>query len=258
MSEQTPTPQQPPAVALVTGGTSGIGVAIARRLARDGFTVTITGRSQERGRHVAADIGGPTRFIAADLTVPGAAERLVQQCVLDAGRLDVLVNNAAVDHTGSLLDTPEAEIRATFETNTFGAIACLQAAGRAMRTQGTGGSIINITSRLASIGVPTMCVYSASKGAIRTLTAAAAVELAPLGIRVNAVAPGMTNTPLYAQWVSEQPDPDQTMRTVSAAIPLRRIAEPTDIAAAVSYLASPEAAYVTGVSLPVDGGYLAQ
>lgn len=245
-------------VALVTGATSGIGTEIARRLAGDGFTVVISGRSAERGERVARELGERVHFIRADLTQPGAAETLVDATVRLAGRLDVLVNNAAIDHIGPLLDTPAAEVRETFETNTFGAISCLQAAGRAMRQRGQGGSIINITSRLASIGVPTMSIYSASKGALLALTTAAAVELAPHDIRVNAVAPGMTNTPLYAEWVSNQDDPEATNRRVANAIPLKRIAEPADIAAAVAYLASPAAAYITGASLPVDGGYLAQ
>ena len=243
-------------VAVVTGATSGIGTEIARRLVRDGFSVIVHGRSAERGERVAEELGAV--FIAADLTVDGAADAFIDDVMRATGRLDVLVNNAAIDHTGPLLDTPQAEVRATFETNTFATIACLQAAGRVLRAQGTGGAIINVTSRLASIGVPTMGIYSASKGAILALTTAAAVELAPLGIRVNAVAPGMTNTPLFADWIAEQDDPDETARRVASAIPLQRIAEPADVAAAVSYLASPDAAYITGVSLPVDGGYLAQ
>lgn len=245
-------------VALVTGGTSGIGTEIAKRLAEDGFTVVISGRSRERGEGVARGLGERVHFVQADLTKPHAAQELVDATIRAAGNLDVLVNNAAIDHIGPLLDTPTDEVRKTFETNTFGAISCLQAAGRAMRAQGTGGAIINITSRLASIGVPTMSIYSASKGAMLALTTAAAVELAPHNIRVNAVAPGMTNTPLYAEWVSSQDDPEATTRRVASAIPLGRIAEPADVAAAVAYLASPAAAYITGASLPVDGGYLAQ
>ena len=243
-------------VAVVTGATSGIGPEIARRLVADGFTVIVHGRSVERGERVAKELGA--HFIAADLTATGAADAFMAEVMEKTGRLDVLVNNAAIDHTGPLLDTPQEEIRATFETNTFGTIAFLQAGGRVLRAQGTGGAIINVTSRLASIGVPTMGIYSASKGAILALTTAAAVELAPLGIRVNAVAPGMTNTPLYADWVAEQDDPEETVRRVASAIPLQRIAEPEDVAAAVSYLASPGATYITGVSIPVDGGYLAQ
>lgn len=149
-------------------------------------------------------------------------------------------------------------MRATFETNVFAAAACLQAAGRAMRDARRGGSIINVTSRLASVGVPTMGIYSASKGAMLALTTAAAVELAPHDIRVNAVAPGMTRTSLYEQWLEEQADPAEMERRVASAIPLQRIATPADVAAAVVFLASLEAAYITGASIPVDGGYVAQ
>ena len=250
--------EQAKRVALITGATSGIGVEIARRLVDDGLTVVVSGRSAERGKAVAQDLGDDAHFVQADLTMAAAPEALVEETVRLTGQLDVLVNNAAIDHTGSLLDVPAAEIRATFETNTFAAIACLQAAGRAMRARGAGGAIINITSRLASIGVPTMSVYSASKGAMLALTTAAAVELGPHQIRVNAVAPGMTRTPLYDEWLAAQDDPAATERRVTDAIPLGRIATPQDVAAAVSYLAGPGAAYITGVSLPVDGGYLAQ
>lgn len=245
-------------VALVTGATSGLGVEIARRLVLDGLRVVISGRSTERGEAVEADLGSGARFVPADLVDPGGPQRLVDSIMAREGRLDVLVNNAAIDHTGPLLEVPEEEVRTTFETNSLAAIACLQAAGRAMRAGGRGGVIINVTSRLASIGVPTMAVYSASKGALLAMTKAAAVELAPYDIRVNAVAPGMARTPLYEEWLAGQPHPEETQRQVAETIPLKRIAEPADVAAAVSYLASPAAAYVTGVSLPVDGGYLAQ
>jgi NAD(P)-dependent dehydrogenase (short-subunit alcohol dehydrogenase family) len=248
---------QQSAVAVVTGATSGIGVATARRLHRDGFAVIITGRSAERGKAVAAELGHRAHFVPADLTVDGEPERLLSQAVDHFRRVDVVVNNAAADHTGDLLDVPGEEVRRTFEINTFAAIAVLQAAGRAMRATG-GGSIINITSRLASIGVPTMGVYSASKGAVKALTTAAAVELAPYGIRVNAVAPGMTRTPLYEAWLAEQEDPGATAREVVDGIPLGRLASPDDVAGAVSFLASPDAVYITGATLPVDGGYTAR
>lgn len=165
----------PPRVALVTGATSGIGAEAARRLHQDGFTVLLTGRCSERGEAVAHELGSGTAFfVAADLTRDGEPDRLLD-CALDRfGRVDAVVNNAAADHTGELLNVPTAEIRDTFEINTFAAITVLQAAGRAMRQ--SGGSIINVTSRLATVGVPTMSIYSASKGAIKALTAAAAVE----------------------------------------------------------------------------------
>lgn len=251
-------PGTPPSgrrVALVTGSTSGIGQAIARRLHDDGLAVVVTGRDQERGDAVVDVLGPPSSFVPADLLQPRAPDNLVQEVLSRFGRLDVLVNNAAVDHTGPLLGTPIGEVREVFETNTFAAIAMLQAAARAMVG---GGSIINITSRLASIGVPTMAIYSAAKGAIRSLTTAAAVELAPLDVRVNAVAPGMTRTPLYDAWLRVQTDPAQTEAEVVSGIPLGRVAEPSDVAAAVSYLASEGARYVTGSTITVDGGYTAR
>lgn len=244
-------------VALVTGATSGIGIEIARRLVADGMKVVVTGRNEDRGKQVAEELGESGFFVRAELTASGAAQSLMDTVLERTGRLDVLVNNAAIDHINSLLDTPEDEVRETFETNTFAAISCLQAAGRVMRGAG-GGAIINVTSRLASVGVPTMGIYSASKGAMLALTRAAAVELAPHNIRVNAVAPGMTRTQMFEDWLAGQEDPRAVERSVSEAIPLGRVALPEDVAEAVGFFASATNTYVTGVSLPVDGGYLAK
>lgn len=244
-------------VALVTGATSGIGIAVAQRLVRDGFFVVISGRNVDRGNAVAEELGENGSFIQSDLVKTGAAQTLIDEVVRSTGRLDVLVNNAAIDHINWVLETPEDEIRETFEINTFSAIFCLQAAGRVMRDAG-GGSIINITSRLASIGVPTMSLYSASKGAMLALTKAAAVELAEHNIRVNAVAPGMTRTQMFKDWLASHEDPEGTEKEISAAIPLGRVALPEDVAGAVAYFANSENSYITGTSLPVDGGYLAK
>lgn len=246
------------AVAVVTGGTSGIGVTIAQRLTEQGYRVLVTGRSVERGEKVAGELGDTARFVAADLNTGDGIARVIEAAKQHFGRIDVLVNNAAIDHTNDLLEVTDQEIRDTFETNTFGAMNLLIAVARVMRDQGDGGAIINVTSRLASIGVPTMGIYSASKGAMLAFTKAAAIDLAQYGIRVNAVAPGMTATPLYEEWLAGEEDPAATAERVAAAIPLRRIAQPQDVAATVAFLASPGAEYLTGVSIPVDGGYLAQ
>lgn len=243
-------------VALVTGSTSGIGRAIANQLARDGFQVVVTGRSSERGREVEAEIGAAATFVSCDLLEVGAPEALVENVLSLKGRMDVVVNNAAVDHTNDLLEVGVSEIRGVLESNTVAPMAILIAAARAMKAQGSGGSIINITSRLASVGVPTMSVYSASKGAILAFTTAAAVELAPHNIRVNSIAPGMTRTPLFDEWLSGFENSQEIQDKVVAAIPLGRLATPEDVASAVSFLASPGAAYITGASIPVEGGYL--
>lgn len=244
-------------VAVVTGATSGIGAVTAARLHADGFAVVVAGRDTTRGRQVVERLGSRSVFARSDLTEPGAAQSLIASALDRYGRVDVVVNNAALDHTGDLLDTSEDDVRAVFEVNSLAAVSVLQAAGRAMRDAG-GGSIINVTSRLASIGVPSMSVYSASKGALRSLTTAAAVELAPHNIRVNAVAPGFTRTPMYDQWLLEQADPQMAEAALCASVPLGRPAEPDDVAATISFLASPQASYITGASIPVDGGYTAQ
>jgi NAD(P)-dependent dehydrogenase (short-subunit alcohol dehydrogenase family) len=242
-------------VALVTGSTAGIGAATARRLAAKGVRVLVTGHNTLAGERVAAELGRGSAFVAGDLADPETPERLVAAALERHGRLDLLVNNAALDHTGDLLATPLAEVRALFEVNVFAAIGMLQAAGRAMADRG--GAIVNVTSRLASIGVPTMTLYSASKGAMLALTRAAAVELAPRRVRVNAVAPGMTRTPLYEAWLAQHDDPDALDRATRAKVPQGRLAAPDDVAAAIAFLGSDEAAHVTGASLPVDGGYTA-
>jgi NAD(P)-dependent dehydrogenase (short-subunit alcohol dehydrogenase family) len=242
-------------VAIVTGASAGIGSAIAHRLVSEGARVVGVGRRAEAGTKLVEALGGDkrARFVTGNV----AEASIAHQAVDIAGEWDgpqVLVNNAGLDHIGPVLDTPAAEVRALFETNFFGALWMIQAAGRAMADRG-GGSIINVTSRLASIGVPTMALYGASKGALLALTRGAAVELAPLGIRVNAVAPGQTRTPLTEAW-AEQAGTDAAEAAVIG-IPQRRFAEPEEVAAAVAFLAAGESGHITGASIPVDGGYTA-
>jgi NAD(P)-dependent dehydrogenase (short-subunit alcohol dehydrogenase family) len=242
-------------VALVTGATSGIGEATARLLAREGACVVLVARGEERGQALVAAIGpGSSTFVAGDVTDPSTA-RLAVEAAQRFGPLDILVNNAGVDFTSDLLDTAVDDVRRILEVNFIGAFLMLTEASRAMR--GRGGSIVNVSSRTASVGVPTMTVYGASKGALNSLSRGAAVELAPLGIRVNVVAPGLTETSMVETWIDTQTDPATFKRDVLSTIPQHRLGTPEGVAQAILYLASDEAVHVTGALIAIDGGYTA-
>ena len=245
-------------VAVVTGANRGIGRAIAGRLCDGGHRVVLVARDAARTAEVVAGLG-PERAVAVDGDVsdPETGEAAVAAARERFGRLDVLVNNAALDLAAPLLETTPAQARTTVEVNLLGSLFMLQACARAMGDLG-GGAVVNLSSRLAAIGVPTMSVYGATKGGIEALTRGAAIELAPLGIRVNAVAPGFTETPLFTEWLATQDDPEAARVAVAAQIPQRRLGTVEDVAAAVCFLAGDEASHITGTVLRVDGGYTAQ
>ena len=243
--------------AIVTGGTQGIGVAIVRTFIAEGACVVVVAR-RAPGRELRDELPEDRCvFRQGDVTVEDTARLTVADAISRFGALDVLVNNAGLDWTGDLIDAPLTDLERVIAVNVFGPFLMLREAARAVREQG-GGSIVNVTSRTASVGVPTMSLYSASKGALASLTRAAAVEWAPLGIRVNAVAPGLTDTPLARAWFDQQVEPEPFRRAVEATIPQRRLAQPEEVAAAVLFLASDDSSHMTGVTLAVDGGYTAQ
>jgi NAD(P)-dependent dehydrogenase (short-subunit alcohol dehydrogenase family) len=242
--------------AIVTGATEGIGTAVAEAFVAEGANVVAVARRSEPGERLTARLGDACRFLAGDVAEPATAEQAILEAERVFGPLDVLVNNAGLDLSGvPLLETSDTQARTVFDVNVFGALQLMLEAARTMT--GRGGSIVNVTSRLAHVGLPGSAVYGASKGALHALTRGAAVEWAPLGIRVNAVAPGLTETPMIRVWVDAQEDPVRFRREREASIPLGRFAAPADVAAAVVYLASDEAASVTGASITVDGGYTA-
>jgi NAD(P)-dependent dehydrogenase (short-subunit alcohol dehydrogenase family) len=245
-------------VAIVTGATEGIGRAIAGAFVREGARVVVVARREGPGAELVAELGPEVAsFVPGDVADPDTADRAVGEALERFGALDVLVNNAGLDLSGvPLFETTREQAREIVEVNLFGSFWLLLACGRVMAERG-GGSIVNLTSRLGLVGLPGSAWYGATKGALHALTRNAAVEWAPLGIRVNSVAPGLTETPMIKTWVEAQDDPATFRRSREESVPLGRFCTPEEVAAAVVYLASDESASVTGASISVDGGYTA-
>jgi NAD(P)-dependent dehydrogenase (short-subunit alcohol dehydrogenase family) len=243
-------------IAIVTGGTSGIGETTVRLFVSEGARVVIVARRHAPGEQLVAELGPvTTRFVSGDVANEATAKTAIDLAE-GWGGLDVLVNNAAMDWVSPILETSVADVRRVLDTNFIGSFLMQREAARGMLKRRS-GSIINLTSRTASVGVATMGLYAAAKGALLSLTRAAAIEWADQGVRVNAVAPGLTATPLVRTWISEQDDPVAFETEVTAAIPQGRMAQPIDVANAILFLASDESRHVTGITLAVDGGYTA-
>ncbi|MEW1773500.1 SDR family NAD(P)-dependent oxidoreductase [Streptomyces sp. NPDC086777] len=234
--------------ALVTGGTSGIGRAVAMKLARRGAHVIVTGRDKRRGDEVIAAIdaqGGKARFIAADLANFDDVRHLAEA----AADVDVLVNNAGVFPGGPTEQTTEEDFDLVFDVNVKAPFYLTAAIAPRMAARG-GGAIISISTMAATVGLSGLAAYGASKAAVEALTKSWTAEYGPQGVRVNVVAPGPTRTPASAAM-------GETFDALAATVPARRGADPDEIAAAVCFLASDEASFIYGAVLPADGGRVA-
>ncbi|HEX5436848.1 MAG TPA: 3-oxoacyl-[acyl-carrier-protein] reductase [Gemmatimonadaceae bacterium] len=234
-------------VALVTGSTRGIGRAIAGALASAGATVAVTGRDQQRAEAVAAELGRGAVGMAADITETEQVARLVSEVEARCGSLDILVNNAGVTRDNVLVRLRDEDWDAVLNANLRGAFAAIRAATRGMMKR-RWGRIINITSVVGMVGNRGQANYAASKAGLIGLTKAVAKELASRNVLVNAVAPGFIESDMTAAMTAEARTAMQGM------IPLGRLGRPEDVAAAVAFLASEQAAYITGQLFVVDGG----
>ena len=239
-------------VALVTGGSSGIGLATARRFAAEGAKVVITGRRQEPLDRAAAELGPDVVAVVGDVTNTSTLEDAVTAAIRTFGKLDIVFANAGVSGSTPLDGTTPDAFRRVIEINLVGPFLTVQAAARHLSD---GASVILNGSVHADIGAPGASAYAASKGGVRTMTRNLASELAPRGIRVNVVVPGATRTPIWAERVPTAEAMAAFERAFSSLVPLKRLAEADEIANAVLFLASDESRFVTAAEIVVDGGF---
>ncbi len=240
-------------VAIVTGAARGTGEAIARRFVAEGARIWLGDVLDERGEKVAADLGSAARYLHHDVTSEEEWQRIVASALAAHGRLDILVNNAAILHIGTLAHTPLEVARRILEVNTLGPFLGLRAVVEPMRAQGS-GAIVNVGSIDGMLGMNGITAYAASKWGLRGLTKAAAMELGRDGIRVNSVCPSGGGPEMYLPWAKQLADAAAEVGAYVANRGIPGNAPPEEIAAAVVFLASDEARHCTGVDLPVDGG----
>jgi NAD(P)-dependent dehydrogenase (short-subunit alcohol dehydrogenase family) len=244
-------------IALVTGSTAGIGEACAQVFAESGARVMVSGRDEPRGRAVVAAIraaGGSADFAAADLRAAGACERLVDTTLERLGGLDILVNNAGILYTANALDTSDAQWLDTMAVNLNAVFYLSRAAVRHMKAAGR-GAIVNIASEWGLNGEADHVAYCASKGAVIQITRCMALDHARDNIRVNSVCPGEIHTRMVDDILARRGgDPEANLKQLAAGIPMRRLAQPLEVARCVHFLASDLASYVTGTNFSVDGG----
>ena len=235
-------------VALITGGGTGIGRAVAKALVAEGARVVVTGRREKPLAQLAAEFPDAVRYITTDVTEKGAPANAVRFVIEQFERLDILVNNAGMGALAPLVELGDDAIQQTFAVNVESVLIATREATAALAKNR--GAVVNISSTLAQVSMPGTAAYAGSKAAMERITSALAVELGPQGIRVNCVAPGVTKTDM------SDAVPEEMIAGMVAQTPLGRIGEPEDIARAVAFLASDDASWITGQVLQSSGGLM--
>ncbi len=245
-----------PPVVLITGALTGIGRAAAIVFAQEGAHIVVSGRRDNQGQELVAELqrlGAEAMFLRTDVRKDDDVRSLVDDVVKRFGRLDIAVNNAGTEGLRGLVTEQTAEsYAATFDTNVLGVLLSMKHELRVMLPQGS-GSIVNVSSAYGSVGAAGAAVYVASKHAVEGLTKSAALEVAGTGVRVNVVAPGTTDTGMLTRFTNT----DENKAALVSTVPVKRLATPEEIAHVIAFVASANASYMTGASIPVDGGMIA-
>jgi NAD(P)-dependent dehydrogenase (short-subunit alcohol dehydrogenase family) len=238
-------------IAIVTGGGSGIGFAIAEKFVQNNIRTIIIGRDQQKLDCAKQKLGELCEPIRYDLNLLPGIPKLVTDLTQRFGQIDILVNNAGINLKKEFTEVTDEEFQNIQLTNVTTVFALSREVVKCMLEKGNGGTIINISSMASQYGLPKVIAYTASKTAIEGMTRAMAVELSPLGIRVNCIAPGFIATDMSAKALNGDME---RMQKVMSRTPMGKLGEPEDVADAALFLASDAAKYITGVVLPVDGG----
>jgi meso-butanediol dehydrogenase / (S,S)-butanediol dehydrogenase / diacetyl reductase len=244
------------ATVIVTGGARGIGRAVAERFASEGARVVIADVDENGARSAAEAIGRNARAVRTDVSSEADVAALIERAATELGGIDVVVNNAGIDLVATVDETSYADWRRMLSVDLDGAFLCIKHARPHLARRG-GGAVVNIGSIHGLHTQPGRSAYAAAKAGLAGMTRALALDLGPEGIRINTIAPGYIRTEIWHLWLDELPDPEATLDRIAQQHPLRRLGRPEDIAGAVAFLASPDAAFITGTLLTIDGGLTA-
>ncbi len=237
-------------VAIVTGGAAGLGLAMTKRLVKENIQTIMIGRKEEVLKQTAEELGPLCAYKVLDLQQLDAIPCCIGEIIQEYGQIDILINNAGINLKKEFLEVTDSDFYNIIQTNVLSVFAISREVAKGMIEKGE-GAIVNISSMAAQYGIPKVIAYTAAKSAIEGMTKAMAVELSPLGIRVNCIAPGFIKTAMSSKALDN--DPERKQKVLSRT-PMGHLGLPEDVASTAYYLSSDDARYITGVIIPVDGG----